>query len=283
MRQKTRQKSGDIERVHADRQMRNEGYLMSSQHDHLYYELCCVEYGSCRFYFERSSYDLKAGDCLLIPPHLLHYTNYLSGPCRRTGIYFHLADLQDDTAALLPGGPEFLSLPRLIHVPEPYRNLFQELLIRMAQEEQIDDSHTALFLRTRLQELFLFFSRYGVFRPDNPESLRTLDQPIRRAILYMNEHFRENIDAAAIATAAGFSPNYLSRKFRLETGVGVHAYLTTVRLKNAALELVSTDYSITEIAIHCGFSDGNYFKDVFKKQYSQTPRQYREEARRPPS
>ena len=103
------------------------------------------------------------------------------------------------------------------------------------------------------------------------------------SVLYMNEHFRENIDAAAIATAAGFSPNYLSRKFRLETGVGVHAYLTTVRLKNAALELVSTDYSITEIAIHCGFSDGNYFKDVFKKQYSQTPRQYREEARRPPS
>ena len=33
--------------------------------------------------------------------------------------------------------------------------------------------------------------------------------------------------------------------------------------------------SVTEIATHCGFSDGNYFKDVFKRKYGVSPREYR--------
>jgi len=33
--------------------------------------------------------------------------------------------------------------------------------------------------------------------------------------------------------------------------------------------------SITTIALRCGFSDSNYFKDSFKKKYGVTPRTYR--------
>ena len=57
------------------------------------------------------------------------------------------------------------------------------------------------------------------------------------------------------------------------------AYLVLVRLRSAALELVSTDMSVTEIATHCGFSDGNYFKDAFKRKYGVSPRDYRNAAK----
>ena len=83
------------------------------------------------------------------------------------------------------------------------------------------------------------------------------------------------ISAADIAKAAGYSPNYLSRRFREAAGIGVHEYLMFIRLQRAALELVSTDDSVTEIALRCGFSDGNYFKDAFKKKYGVTPSKYR--------
>jgi AraC-like DNA-binding protein len=85
----------------------------------------------------------------------------------------------------------------------------------------------------------------------------------------------KTLTAGEIAKAAGLSPTYLSRKFRQATGTGVHEYLTFLRLKEAALELLSTDSSVTEIALRCGFSDGNYFKDVFKKRYGVTPTGYR--------
>ena len=80
---------------------------------------------------------------------------------------------------------------------------------------------------------------------------------------------------ADIAAAAGYSPNYLSRKFREAAGIGVHEYLVFIRLQHAALELITTDDSVTEIALRCGFSDSNYFKDAFKKRYGVTPRAYR--------
>ncbi|MDE5679282.1 MAG: helix-turn-helix transcriptional regulator [Lachnospiraceae bacterium] len=85
----------------------------------------------------------------------------------------------------------------------------------------------------------------------------------------------EYLTMADIAEAAGYSPNYLSRKFREAAGIGVHEYLVFIRLQHAALELITTDNSITEIALRCGFSDSNYFKDAFKKRYGVTPRAYR--------
>ena len=44
----------------------------------------------------------------------------------------------------------------------------------------------------------------------------------------------------------------------------------------AALELKETSDSITEIAQRCGFSDGNYFKDCFRRHFGCSPRAYRE-------
>ncbi|MFQ9573992.1 MAG: helix-turn-helix transcriptional regulator [Roseburia hominis] len=48
-----------------------------------------------------------------------------------------------------------------------------------------------------------------------------------------------------------------------------------MRLQNAAHLLRTTDTSITEIAGICGFSDGNYFGDAFRKHYGMSPRAYR--------
>ena len=117
------------------------------------------------------------------------------------------------------------------------------------------------------------------FLEDNSLEIRTADRHVLAAAHYINEHFRQQISSADIAASAGFSPNYLSRKFREAAGIGLHEYLVFVRLRSAALELVSTDMSVTEIATHCGFSDGNYFKDAFKRKYGVSPRDYRNAAK----
>ena len=90
------------------------------------------------------------------------------------------------------------------------------------------------------------------------------------------------ISAADIAAASGFSPNHLSRKFREAAGIGTHEYLIQIRLQHAALALASTEDSITQIALRCGFSDSNYFKDVFKKNFGLTPREYRRKQQESP-
>ena len=108
-----------------------------------------------------------------------------------------------------------------------------------------------------------------------PADIHTTDRQIVKAAQFIGRNYMDDISAADIAAAAGYSPNYLSRKFREAAGIGVHEYLMFIRLQRAALELVSTDDSVTEIALRCGFSDGNYFKDAFKKKYGGTPSKYR--------
>jgi AraC-like DNA-binding protein len=57
--------------------------------------------------------------------------------------------------------------------------------------------------------------------------------------------------------------------------MGMKEYLTYIRLKHAAMELLSTNHTITDVALNSGFSNSNYFKDAFKKTYNVSPREYR--------
>ncbi len=275
MLQEKRTSTGPISRVHVDRREREADYVMPSHHCHPYYELSYIEKGSCRFLIEDGMYDLVEGDFLLIPPQTIHYTRYLLGACRRSGVYFRPEDLDGEVVARLPGGQEFFAQMCILKTPDDARRRIETLLAAMAEEERCVDESTPLLLHMQLQGLLLYCVRSCAVERGDPAGIRTTDRQVLLAARFINEHFRQPITAADIAAAAGFSPNYLSRKFREAAGIGVHDYLVFVRLREAALELVNTGESVTEIALRCGFSDSNYFKDAFKKKYGMTPREYR--------
>ncbi|MBR6840095.1 MAG: AraC family transcriptional regulator [Oscillospiraceae bacterium] len=275
MKNEIRTVSGEITRVHVDRKTREAGCVMRGHHYHPYYELAYIEHGSCRFFIEDTMFDLHDGDFLLIPPHVFHFTRYLFGSCLRCGIYFRAGDLESELISHFPDGADFLSQVRIFQVPTDARREIGRIIMRMAAEDRGFDERSPLMLRLQLQELLLLCSRVCLLLTETPASIHTTDRQVLLAARYINEHFRQQISAADIAAAAGFSPNYLSRKFREAAGIGVHDYLVFIRLRSAAYELISTDDSVTDIALRNGFSDSNYFKDVFKKKYGMTPREYR--------
>ena len=264
-----------IDRIYAEVQTRDRNYTVPTNHFHPYYEIYYLETGSCRFFIDGKMLDVHAGDLLIIPPRTMHYTRYLFGPCRRFNLFFRKKDLEADVLQTFPEAEAFFLRWRLMQVPDFYRENLTALLDRMIHEEKIRDERSPLLLKCRLQETLLVLSRVGVIPEALPADIHTTDQAVVRAAEYMREHFRDALSAEEIAAAAGFSPNYLSRKFRQAAGMGVHEYLRYLRLHQAALELVETRDSITDIALRCGFSDGNYFKDVFKKHYGIGPRAYR--------
>ena len=261
--------------IRVESKLRPAGYVMSGHHCHTPFELFYVEGGACRFLIESSMYDLHAGDFILIPSLALHYTRYLFGACKRSILFFRWEDLDEATVAQMPHQAAFFSEPRVFQMPEALRDSVSAHIDRMAREEKISDGRSPLLLRLQLQELLLYCGRYCVFLQDTPDNIYTTNRQIQDAARFICAHYMEAITTADVAAAAGFSPNYLSHKFREAAGVGVHEYLTFIRLQHAALELMSTDDSITEIAFRCGFSDSNYFKDAFKRKYGLTPRNYR--------
>ena len=272
---KEKLENNSLRRVLVECQLREEGFVMSSHHCHSFFEIYYVDRGNCRFMVENNIYDLRQGDFLLIPPDVLHYTRYLDGPCKKYDIYFRSDDISPQVSAAMPGGSSFFHETRIFQLPDAHHYQAELLLDRMLTEEKIEDSRTEAMLYLQLQELLLFCSRNCSFLQDIPANIRTTDRQIVLAARYISDHYMEPISAADIASAAGFSPNYLSKRFREAAGIGVHEYLMFVRLQHAALDLVSTNDSITEIALRSGFSDSNYFKDAFKKKYGTTPSAYR--------
>ena len=143
-------------------------------------------------------------------------------------------------------------------------------------EALIEDELSAPLLYFQLQELLLFCVRVCNFLQEMPARIQTTNRQVLEAARFISQNYMRPITTAEIAQAAGYSPNYLTREFREKTGIGIHEYLVFIRLQQAAMELLSTNDTITQVALRCGFSDGNYFKDVFKKKFGITPREYRQ-------
>ena len=101
----------------------------------------------------------------------------------------------------------------------------------------------------------------------------TVDK-IQYAARYISENYAEPLTLEDAARLTNLEKTYFSKRFKLLTGFGFHEYLTEVRLCAAAQLLEQTDLSMVDIAERCGFSNSNYFGDVFRRWKGCSPSQY---------
>ncbi len=100
---------------------------------------------------------------------------------------------------------------------------------------------------------------------------RRLDDKIRsmyrleQAMYYINTHFNEKIMLEEVASIVYMSPNYFSTYFHRVTGKTFSEYLTVLRLQKAEDMHHSTDLSISDIALECGFRNLSNFYRLLKK------------------
>ena len=59
----------------------------------------------------------------------------------------------------------------------------------------------------------------------------------------------------------------------------MYHYIKEYRLEQAAVELVQTAKSVTQIAQNIGYDNASKFSECFKKRYGLTPSQYRANVR----
>ena len=108
--------------------------------------------------------------------------------------------------------------------------------------------------------------------------LNAKDDLIKRiydATIYINNHYMDDISAKAICKDISLSYNYFSNVFKNITGLTFKDYLIKTRISHAEQDLLSTDKSITDIAIDCGFNNTSYFISTFKKLKKITPSKLR--------
>ncbi|MDQ0149711.1 response regulator [Eubacterium multiforme] len=102
------------------------------------------------------------------------------------------------------------------------------------------------------------------------------NRPIEKALKYIDENFKENINLNTIADICNLSSCYFSKLFKREVGVNFSQYLKNKKIQYAKKLLKNTEIPILNIAIDLGFEDCGYFIRVFKNIEGITPKKYRE-------
>jgi AraC-like DNA-binding protein len=104
--------------------------------------------------------------------------------------------------------------------------------------------------------------------------------PIRKAMHYVDANLDKPLKLNDVASYAKVHPNYLSNRFRLETGNTLSGYVADRKIHEASYFVQHTDYSMAEIATLYGFSSQSYFIASFKKVMGVPPGEYRSRAGR---
>lgn len=93
--------------------------------------------------------------------------------------------------------------------------------------------------------------------------------------------YREALDVADLARAAGLSQAHFSREFRRAFGETPHRYLLSRRLERAAALLRNTDWTVADVCFSVGLRSVGSFTSSFTRAFGRPPTAYR--ARHPPA
>lgn len=101
---------------------------------------------------------------------------------------------------------------------------------------------------------------------------------IDAAMLYLEQHYMEDVSLEQCAEYVGTNPFYLSKSFKLVAGTNFIDYLTELRIDKAKELLRESEMKIQAIAEQVGYQH-SYFNRIFKKLEGVTPSHYREQSR----
>lgn len=103
----------------------------------------------------------------------------------------------------------------------------------------------------------------------------SLSRQVKDILLFIQEHYAEDISLDQIAQTVDLSRTYVSGLFKKETGINLTNYITNFRIEKAKELLRDTNLRSYEIAVQVGFPEESYFSRTFKKVTGESPNAYR--------
>lgn len=244
-------------------------------HWHMEHELILVLQGVLRLSVEGEAFELAPGDCMLIADGAIH--GGTPEGCIYECLVFDLERFLAGTTtcgqrvALLTEGEARLEgkFPAGTQAAAIVSQLFQAM-----ETERPGYELTTMGLLWQLWGELLGQRLLGAAEPGPPRDIRRA-QAVKNVLRRIRSSYGQPLTLEDLAAEAALEPKYFCRVFRQITGRTPINYLNYYRVECAAELLCTTQGSITDIALECGFGDVSYFSRMFRRYKGQTPGQYR--------
>jgi two-component system, response regulator YesN len=100
--------------------------------------------------------------------------------------------------------------------------------------------------------------------------------PISSILKYIHENFSDvNLSLQSISNKTYLTTAYMCSIFKDQTGKTINTYITEYRISKAKKFLEDRNMKIIDVTAKVGYSDGNYFSKIFKKETGLTPSEYK--------
>ncbi|MGW2016717.1 cupin domain-containing protein [Streptomyces sp. NPDC001927] len=180
--------------------------------------------------------------------------------------------------------PVLSALPEVVHVPGMAADPQLQSVVRFLAAEATNSQPGSRAIATRLTEvLFVLTVRNWLERAGEADSgpswLTALRDPeIGAALSLMHEQPQEDWTVESLARTVAMSRPTFARRFKSTVGASPLAYLSRVRLEQAARQLRDTNDSLGIIAHKVGYASEYAFSRAFTRELGVPPSRYRRTA-----
>ena len=194
------------------------------------------------------------------------------------------------------GGYEQIALTHDLFLLKPFTDtvryvfpIFDELLYNLKRlfsmlenELQVQsDWYWSCRCRSYFIEMMLLLERtYGLIgQNDSVEnSTKILNPHLKKAVIYIENNYRDAISLEDVAKAASSSHSMLTQLFKNELNMTPIEYVWHHRLTVAKKFLEFTNLPIKDIALRCGFKTTQHFSRRFEERFGNNPTSFRVDA-----
>lgn len=251
---------------------------MEFQHFHRFYEIHILLDKEATHLVEGNMFHLKNFDITLLPPGILHKSEYPDGPAVKRLIIDFSMPIIDHSS--LHG--DFKKMLSIFHGETPVyrfeREIQEQLASHLNNIFRICKTPSEIMNLQLHSELMQFLSCLYQNRDKNIYNNRnedSLTSKIYAITSYIHAHFAEDLSLEELSKQFYISTYYLSHQFKAVTGFTITNYIQMTRIRNAQQMLLSGDKKITEIAEACGFNSFSQFNRVFNKVCGVAPSKFK--------
>lgn len=146
------------------------------------------------------------------------------------------------------------------------------LLSEMLCEFERKENGWKTLVEANFTAVVVMFSRvYSL--PSNDSKVNIIN--IDKAVSYIEKNYVKQISISELASMSYLSERHFARVFKQIYKVTPGSYILELRMQRACILLKNTSLNVSEIALQCGFNNGNYFTRQFYKSFFITPQKYR--------
>ncbi|MFB9868244.1 helix-turn-helix domain-containing protein [Vreelandella sulfidaeris] len=245
---------------------RHVGY---APHSHSQWSLGAVTAGKSTFFYREDTYQISAGDLVMMNPDWVHACNPVENqPWAYLMLYIDVDWLSKLRYQLgLLNEPYWQDIATaVITQPDLYTKYCDMTACLLEEKRDISEKQAALseYLSLIMKRLSKEATTVPPYVPEVLEDVAA----------YIRANSANELPLECLCKRSGYSAGYLIRAFKLHFGLTPHAYLVNQRIQ-IGQKALKQGQPIVEAALVAGFNDQPHFQRTFKRLVAATPNQYR--------